>query len=97
MTLDIDGELGSIVVDGEETIRVFTERDDLGAPGEATQRETYVPPKDTFLLEIKHFLDCVRHSSAPITSARSQRVPLAVVLAAYRSMTSGEPVTLRVP
>ncbi|MGH2352287.1 MAG: hypothetical protein ACRDJN_11825, partial [Chloroflexota bacterium] len=50
---------------------------------------------DTFAAEIAHFLECVRAGAEPITSGRSQRRPLEIVLAAYRSMETGQPVTLQ--
>jgi hypothetical protein len=40
------------------------------------QHEIYVPEQDTFLLEVEHFLDCLRTGSQPITSGRAMRLPL---------------------
>jgi len=56
------------------------------------QHEIYVPEQDTFALEIDHFVRAVRTGEEPVTSGRSQRKPLEIVLAAYRSMESGQPV-----
>jgi len=56
--------------------------------------EIYVPEQDTFALEVEHFVQCVRSSAEPLTSGRSQRRPLVSVLAAYRSMETGQPVML---
>jgi hypothetical protein len=36
--------------------------------------------QDTFELEIAHFLDCLRTGQEPITSGRSQRRALEIVL-----------------
>ena len=98
-TLRIDGDLGSIAVDGDRTIRLVSERADLQLGGTPTQHDLRVPEADTFALEIAHFLECVRSSAEPITSGRSQRAPLAAVLAAYRSMETGvpEPVDCTTP
>lgn len=93
-TLRIDGDLGSLSVQDEQTIRLFSERADLLVGGSLTQHEIYVPAADTFALEIEHFLTSIRTGREPITSGRSQRRALEIVLAAYRSMETGQPVQL---
>jgi predicted dehydrogenase len=94
-TLRIDGDLGCVSVRDGRTIRLFSEREDLLPEGELTQHDIYVPAEDTFSLEIQHFIGCIRKGVTPITSGRSQRRPLEIVLAAYRSMESGgQSVTL---
>lgn len=93
-TLRIDGDLGSISIDDGRTIHLFSEREDLRSLDELAQHDIYVPEADTFALEVEHFLDCIRTGKEPVTSGRSQRRPLEVVLAAYRSMESGQPVQL---
>ena len=93
-TLRIDGELGSISVRDGRPIRLFSERKDLLFGGALVQHEIHVPQEDTFVLEIEHFLQSIRTGREPITSGRSQRRPLEVVLAAYQSMESGKPVKI---
>jgi predicted dehydrogenase len=93
-TLRIDGDLGSLVVRDGEHIQLFSERPDLLFGDALTQHEIYVPPADTFALEITHFIEAVRTGSEPLTSGRSQRRTLEIVLAAYASMESGQPVRL---
>jgi predicted dehydrogenase len=93
-TLRLDGDLGSIAVRDGRTIRLFSERADLHHGGALTEHHIYVPEADTFRLEIEHFLHAVRTGDEPLTSGRSQRRPLEVVLAAYQSMASGHPVAL---
>lgn len=93
-TLRIDGDLGSLVVQDGGTIRLFSEREDLLLGGELTQHEIHVPQADTFLLEIEHFFQSILRGKEPITSGRSQRRPLEIVLAAYQSMKLGQPVEL---
>lgn len=93
-TLRIDGDLGSLVVQDGRAIRLFSEREDLLLGGELTQHEIHVPQADTFLLEIEHFFQSIRRGKEPITSGRSQRRPLEIVLAAYKSMKLGQPVEL---
>jgi predicted dehydrogenase len=93
-TLRIDGDLGSLSVEDGKTIRLFSERSDFLPGGSLAQHDIYVPEADTFLLEIEHFIGSIRTGVEPITSGRSQRRPLEVVLAAYRSMGSGGPVRL---
>ncbi len=93
-TLRIDGDLGSIIVPGYRTIRVFSERSDFLPHGALAQHDIHIPEEDTFALEIGHFIECIRTGAEPITSGRSQRRPLEAVLAAYRSMEIGLPVRL---
>jgi len=95
--LRIDGDLGSLSVHDGCTIHLFSEREDLLPRGELREHHLYVPPADTFLLEIEHFCQSIRTGREPITSGRSQRRPLEAVLAAYRSMETGQPVRLSTP
>jgi len=46
------------------------------------------------VLEIEHFLQAPRSGQEPLTSGRSQRRVLEIVLAAYQSMQTGRPVEL---
>jgi predicted dehydrogenase len=93
-TLHIDGDLGSLLVQDGQTIQLFSERDDLLIGGALTQHDIHVPAADTFLLEAEHFIQSIRAGKEPVTSGRSQRRSLEIVLAAYESMRSGQPVTL---
>jgi predicted dehydrogenase len=96
-TLRIDGDLGSLAVHDGHTIHLFSERPEFLLGDALAQHDIYVPEVNTFELEIAHFLSCVRTGEEPVTSGRSQRRPLEIVLAAYDSMASGMPVTLPVP
>jgi predicted dehydrogenase len=93
-TLRIDGTLGSLTVQDGKTIRLFSEHPDYRLGEQFVQYEIYVPEQDTFYLEVKHFIHAVKTGEEPITSGRSQRRPLEIVLAAYQSMESGQPVGL---
>jgi predicted dehydrogenase len=93
-TLRIDGALGSIVVEDSHIIRLYSEQAEMQGGETLVQHEIYVPEQDTFLLEVEHFLDCLRTGSQPITSGRAMRRPLEIVLAAYRSMETGAPAFL---
>jgi predicted dehydrogenase len=88
-TIRIDGILGSIGCTDGQTLRIFTEREDLLLAGTAAAHEIIVPRADTFELEARHFLHCIESGEEPITSGRSQRRTLEIVLAAYRSMQTG--------
>lgn len=88
-TLRIDGTLGSLCVDGGRMICIFSERSDWLLGERLVQHEIYVPPEDTFRIQAEHFLHCIRTGAEPITSGRSQRKPLEIVLAAYESMHTG--------
>lgn len=93
-TLRIDGDLGSLSLQDGQTIRLFSEREDFLPQGVLAQHELYVPESDIFVAEIEHFLRSIRTGEEPITSGRSQRKPLEIVLAVYQSMESGQPVVL---
>lgn len=93
-TLRIDGDLGNIAVGEGRRIRIFSEHPDWSRGGAPTAHELHVPEGDTFAAEIAHFLACLRSGDEPITSGRSQRASLACVLAAYRAMETGLPVSL---
>jgi predicted dehydrogenase len=93
-TLRIDGDLGHLYVGEGRRIKLFSEHPDWSRGGTLTAHELYIPEEDTFAAEIAHFLTCLRTGDEPITSGRSQRVPLSYVLAAYRAMQTGEPVHL---
>jgi predicted dehydrogenase len=94
-TFRIDGDLGSLCVRDGKTIHLFSEREDLRLGGAPTQHEILVPEADTFVLEVEQFLQSIRTGREPLTSGRSQRRALEVVLGAYRSMESGgRPVKL---
>ncbi len=94
-TLRIDGDLGHLAVVDPTTIRVFSERPDYAPGGALMEHSIHVPPADTFVLEVAHFMQCIRSGDEPITSGRLQRRPLEIVLAAYRSMETGRPVRLQ--
>jgi predicted dehydrogenase len=91
-TLRIDGDDGSLSVQDGTTIRFFTEGLAPLPDGILVQHDLHVPAADTFSLEVAHLLECIRTGTEPITSGRSQRRPLELVLAAYRSMQTGQAV-----
>lgn len=91
-TLRIDGDLGSLRVLNWGRIEVFSEHPDWRRGDGLTQYTLVVPPGDAFATEIAQFLRTVRTGEESPTSGASQRPPLAVVLAAYRSMETGLPV-----
>jgi predicted dehydrogenase len=75
-------------------IKVFSEHPDWSRDGALAAHELRVPENDPFAAEIAHFLACIWSKSEPLTSGRSQRVPLSYVLAAYRAMETGEAVAV---
>lgn len=92
--LRIDGTLGSLSVNDGQTIHLFTEAAEPFLGEQLVQHDIVVLPEDTFQLEVEHFLTCVQTGQAPETSGQSQRRALEFVLAAYRSIETGLPVTL---
>lgn len=86
-TLRIDGSLGTITYRGGGVVHLFSSPQ--RARGSSIQETIDAGQNDTFQAEIGHFLHCVKNGQEPITSARSQRRPLELVLAAYQSMGSG--------
>ncbi len=93
-TLRVDGELGHIAWEGGQTIRLFSEHEAWQTSGQLTQQAIHVPHADSFALLLEHFLQCIASGKEPVTSGRSQRVPLACVMAAYESMDTGQPVAV---
>lgn len=93
-TLRIDGDLGSLSVRDGRTIRLFSERPEFLPGGALMAHEIHVPEADTFALEVQHFFDAIRTGREPVTSGRSQRRALEIVLAAYESMETGRSVRL---
>jgi predicted dehydrogenase len=96
-TMRIEGEKGSIRAAGTNGGRIVLFRDSgtgsrlAGAPCET---EIIVPEADTFDLEVKHFIECVRKGREPITAGRNMRRPLELVLAAYKSMQQNREVVV---
>ena len=94
-TLRIDGDLGSLAVDDGHTLRLFSEHPQFLLGGTPAQHDIYVPEENTFDHEVAHLLTCLRTGGEPVTSGRSQRRTLEIVLAAYQSMeASGTPIAL---
>jgi predicted dehydrogenase len=81
-------------VNDGQTIQLFTEAGKPFLGEELARHDIFVPPQDTFLLEARHFMDCVANSTEPLTNGSAQRRALEFVLAAYASMASGQPVQL---
>jgi len=90
-TLRIDGDLGHIAWYGGQTIQVFSEHPAWQGRGTLVQHDLHVPQRDSFTALLEHFSHCVATGEEPITSGRSQRASLACVMAAYRSMQTGQP------
>ena len=93
-SLRVDGDRGSIVVERDGPIRVFSEDDVVPWADGSVDHRLAVPSEDTFVREVSHFLECVRTGSTPLTDGRSQRRALEIVLAAYESMETRDLITL---
>jgi predicted dehydrogenase len=95
-TARVDGDRGSITVTGTHggTIRVYSEDETFAGEDDFVEHEIYVPEQNTFSLEIAHFIDCIKNDRRPITEGKAMRRPLELVLAAYRSMETGAPVSV---
>jgi predicted dehydrogenase len=61
-------------------------------PGEPEQE--HVPNVDTFILEIEHFLKCVRTGEKPLVTGEDGRGSVAACLAVKESARTGKPVRL---
>lgn len=89
----VDGDYGSLVLPDYRTLRLYSEQPEFRSPaGAPAEHERVFPETNSFGLEIAHFLECVRTGQEPLTSGRSQRRALELVLAAYESMRSGQAV-----
>lgn len=84
--LRIDGAAGSILHDRGGPVTVFTI--DGNRREAAAERSVAVDPVDTFAAEAEHFARAVATGEEPVTSGRSQRRALELVLAAHRSMAA---------
>ena len=60
----------------------------MGGRTDITEADEHIP----YGAAAEHFVHCCLTSREPITSAREERKPLAVVLAGYQSMRMGQPV-----
>lgn len=85
--LRLDGAAGSILHDGGGPITLFTI--DGNRRESAREQTISVEPVDTFRDEAEHFARCVATGEEPLTSGRSQRRALELVVEAHRSMSSG--------
>jgi len=79
----INGSLGTITVYHDE-IEIYGEK-----TGTDSCLRIKVPRNDTFIEEIKHFIDCVKTDKNPITSGEEERKSLAVICAGYESLEKG--------
>ncbi|MEM2904388.1 MAG: Gfo/Idh/MocA family oxidoreductase [Candidatus Bathyarchaeia archaeon] len=80
LPLIVNGPRGTIQARNESgTIEVY------GGVGSEPSRMR-VEPKNTFVEEVRHFVECVKTGREPITSGRAQREALRVVLAGFQSM-----------
>ncbi|MEM3018871.1 MAG: Gfo/Idh/MocA family oxidoreductase, partial [Candidatus Bathyarchaeia archaeon] len=87
----INGSIGTIkaFMDG---IEVYGEK--VGSPDRSIHIR--VEGRDTFIEEVKHFVECVRRHEIPITSGEEERKTLAVVCAGYESLEKGSiPIRVR--
>ena len=78
----INGSNGTITVHQNE-VEVYGEK----THGPNVCLRIKVEPKDLFAEEIRHFLNCVRTGSKPVTSGEDQRRTLAVICAGYESLS----------
>jgi predicted dehydrogenase len=91
-TVRVDGEYGSLLLENQGPIRLFSE-ETFGSLSAGTEHVLPVEPVDTFRLELEHLLDALEQGFEPISSGRSQRRAIELVSAAYASMDhNGEPI-----
>ncbi|MHB8645775.1 MAG: Gfo/Idh/MocA family protein [Thermomicrobiales bacterium] len=81
--VEVFGPGGSLMTDGDGTLTIVT-------PDGV--RAEQIPQEDTFMSEIRHFLDCIHAGDEPATAAWAMRPGLAAILAAQASMALGMPV-----
>ncbi|MEM2922064.1 MAG: Gfo/Idh/MocA family oxidoreductase [Candidatus Bathyarchaeia archaeon] len=80
----INGSSGTVFVQGHE-LEIYTGRKDE----EDLCIRRRVAEKDTFLEEIRHFIECVKMHAEPIPSGEEEWESLSVVLAGYESLSLG--------
>ena len=81
----------SVINGSKGTITVY--QDEIEIYGEKTGRDSClrlkVEKNDTFLEEIKHFINCVQKDKEPVTSGEEERKSLAIICAGYESLEKG--------
>ncbi len=86
----VHGSRGSLWFGGDR-LQLYTAAED---GRQDLVEEVAIPPRDTFVAELEHFLDCLDQQVPPLTTAREQRKSLVAVLAAYASMHQRERIYL---
>lgn len=80
----LNGSTGTITVLSDQ-IRIYGEK----VEGADSFHQMKVERADTFVEEIKHFIDCIKNGEVPITSGEEERKTLGVICAGYESMGRG--------
>ncbi|MEM3478467.1 MAG: Gfo/Idh/MocA family oxidoreductase [Candidatus Bathyarchaeia archaeon] len=89
----INGSLGTIV-STPNGLEVYSEN--LKSKSRSMVMRVRLKENDTFLEEIKHFIECIEHGKEPITSGEEERKTLAVICAGYESLKNGgKPVKIK--
>lgn len=80
----LNGSTGTITVLSDQ-IQIYGEK----VEGANSFLQLKVERADTFVEEIKHFIDCIENGEVPITSGEEERKTLEVICAGYESMSRG--------
>ena len=80
----LNGSTGTITVLLDQ-IQIYGEK----VEGADSFLQMKVERADTFVEEIKHFIDCIKNGEVPITSGEEERKTLGVICAGYESMGRG--------
>jgi len=93
---DIAGDGGLIKADSEisSPLHLRLKQQEGAKGGTVVPSSPLMPEDNPYLLEIKHFLDCVESGAEFLVTARDAMAAVQIALAARQSALTGEPVAL---
>jgi predicted dehydrogenase len=98
MKLNIDGTKGTVQLDNQTPVPVkliLNDRIQGFSPESLPWKPSVHPfPVDPFYREIRHFVNCLRENTKPLTDGESSRKSLEVAIAALKSAKRRAPVDL---
>ena len=89
--LSLFGKAGTLYVMDYETITLFYPTDN---PKEPRREQVQVEHVSEWVHMWRHFIDCVRSGTQPVSHRREAKKAVELVAAVYRSLETGAPVAL---
>lgn len=88
---EVIGMRGKITLSDKDSAPMTVIRNRIQVPRYSTLLSSF---PETFVDELNHFLDCIEGKAQPRITPTQARSAVQVIHAAYRSIVSGQPVTL---